>query len=198
MKTYVATKNLGKLEEMRAIFAGSPLELETFPDYCAVPEGESEYIGNALLKARALQQQLQAAGIRAAVLADDSGLEVAALGGRPGVLSARYAGEDATWEVRRGTLLGELRGVPADQRGARFVSALALVLDNGDEIVADGTVSGFITQEERGERGFGYDPIFLYPPAGLTFAEMSEDRKNRCSHRRRAAEHLLALLRVHA
>jgi len=198
MKTYVATKNDGKLAEMRAIFDSSPLELETFPAYVAVTEGESDYISNALLKARALQRQLHDAGIRAAVIADDSGLEIAALGGRPGVLSARYAGEHATWNERRRALLDELRDVPYSRRGARFVSALALVLEDGSELVADGSVDGLITRKECGEHGFGYDPLFLYPPAGLTFAELSDERKNRCSHRRRAAEHLLALLSVHA
>jgi len=101
LKTFVATKNLGKLDEMKAIFAGSPLELDTYPLYADVAEGAESYAENAALKARALFKQLQDAGIRAAVIADDSGIEVAALDGRPGVLSARYGGPDATWPQRR-------------------------------------------------------------------------------------------------
>jgi len=201
LKTYVATSNGGKLHELQAIFAGSTLELPTFPGYVAVPEGDSSYTENALRKARGLQRQLRDAGIAAWVLADDSGLEVAALGGRPGVLSARYAGEAASWAERRKHLLDELRGLPASERGARFVSHLshlALVHADGSELVAAGVVDGSIATEELGAGGFGYDPIFFYPPAGTTFAQMSEEAKNHCSHRRLAAGHLLGLLDMHA
>ena len=197
MKTYVATSNSGKLQELHAIFAGSTLELVTFPGYVAVPEGDSSYTENALRKARGLQQQLHDAEIAAWVLADDSGLEVAALDGRPGVLSARYAGEDASWAERRARLLDELRGLPASARGARFVSHVALVHADGSELVATGVVDGSIATEELGAGGFGYDPVFLYPPTGATFAQMSEEAKNRCSHRRLAADHLLDLLDKH-
>jgi len=197
LKTYVATSNNGKLHELQAIFAGSKLELATFPGYVAVAEGDSSYTENALRKARGLQRQLREAGIAAWVLADDSGLEVAALGGRPGVLSARYAGEDASWAERRKHLLDELRGVPVSARGARFVSHVALVHADGSELVAAGAVDGSIATEELGAGGFGYDPVFFYPPAGTTFAQMSEEAKNRCSHRRLAADHLLGLLDVH-
>ncbi len=194
MKTYVATSNGGKLHEMQAIFAGSRLELATFPGYVAVPEGDVSYTENALRKARGLQRQLREAGIAAWVLADDSGLEVTALEGRPGVLSARYAGEDATWAERRARLLDELRGQPASARGASFVSHVALVGADGSELVAAGVVEGSIAIEELGAGGFGYDPVFFYPPAGTTFAQMSEQAKNRCSHRRLAADRLLELL----
>ncbi|HUZ49419.1 MAG TPA: non-canonical purine NTP pyrophosphatase [Candidatus Dormibacteraeota bacterium] len=197
MTTYVATSNSGKLHELQTIFAGSTLELATFPGYVAVPEGDSSYTENALRKARGLQRQLREAGIAAWVLADDSGLEVAALGGRPGVLSARYAGEDASWAERRKHLLDELRGLPVSARGARFVSHVALVHADGSELVAAGVVDGSIATEELGAGGFGYDPVFFYPPAGTTFAQMSEEAKNRCSHRRLAADHLLGLLDMH-
>ncbi len=110
LKTFVATKNLGKLQEIRAIFAGSELDLDTFPLYAQAPETEDTYAGNALCKARALWMQLRDAGVHGAVLADDSGLEVAALGDRPGVLSARYGGKDISWPARRGMLLEELQG----------------------------------------------------------------------------------------
>jgi len=197
MKTYVATKNLGKLEELRAIFEGSDLELDTYPLYAQAPENEDNYAGNAESKARSLHAQLQEAGIHGAVLADDSGIEVAALGGRPGVLSARYAGEDATWPQRRERLLEEMSQVPAQDRAAKFCCAMMLILEDGRAITGYGEVEGVLTGEERGRFGFGYDPLFWYPAAEKTFAELSNDEKNRVSHRALAARQLLdALHRV--
>lgn len=196
MKTYVATKNLGKLDEMRAIFAGTELELDTYPLYAEAPEPEQNYAGNAESKARSLHKQLREAGVRGAVIADDSGLEVAALGGRPGVLSARYAGKDATWPARREKLLEEMAGVPADNRGAKFCCAMMLLLEDGTAFTGYGEVQGVITGEEQGRFGFGYDPVFFYPPAGKTFAELDEDEKNRISHRRLAADALLTAFRA--
>ncbi len=130
-----------------------------------------------------------------AVLADDSGIEVAALGGRPGVLSARYAGKEATWPQRRETLLEELAHVPAEQRAAKFCCAMMLILETGEEFSGYGEVEGVMTGEEQGRFGFGYDPLFFYPPANMTFAQMPEDEKNGVSHRRRAAEALLGAYR---
>lgn len=196
MKTYVATKNLGKLDELRAIFAGSELELDTYPLYAEAPEEEDNYAGNAESKARGLFAQLQSAGVNGAVLADDSGLEVAALGGRPGVLSARFAGKDVTWPVRRERLLEELAAVPVDARAAKFCCAMILLLENGEKFSGYGEVEGIMTGEEQGRFGFGYDPLFYYAPAGMTFAQMDEAAKNRISHRRRAADALLGALRA--
>jgi XTP/dITP diphosphohydrolase len=192
--TYVATKNEGKLVEMRAILAGSPLELETYPAYVDVAEGEKSYFENALLKARALAAQLRDAGISAAVLADDSGIEVEAMDNRPGVLSARYAGEEATWPERLGLMLHELRDAAQDDRDGRFVCVMALVLPDGEELTGRGIVEGTIAREAHGSAGFGYDPIFFFPPRGCTFAELSAQEKNAVSHRRRAADALLAAL----
>lgn len=194
MKTFVATKNLGKLAEMREIFADSPLHLDTFPTYADVAEGDAGYTDNARLKARRLFEQLQAAGIRAAVLADDSGLEVSTLGGRPGVLSARYGGTDATWPARRAQLLAEVAAQPGDDRGARFVCAMVL-LEDGREIDTLGTLDGSIARQEQGHFGFGYDPIFIPVGETRTLAEYSDEEKNAISHRRRAADALLAHLR---
>ena len=196
MKTFVATKNLGKLQELRDLFRGTELELDTYPLYAEPVEGESSYADNAALKAHALYQQLQQAGIRGAVIADDSGLEAAALGERPGVLSSRYQGPDATWPARRGALLEEMKDVLADKRDAKFCCAIMLILDGGSELTSYGEVSGSIAAEEHGKFGFGYDPIFFYPPANKTFAELDEDEKNSVSHRGRAAEALLNLLRA--
>lgn len=181
---------------MRAIFAGTELELDTYPLYAEAPEPEQNYAGNAESKARSLHKQLREAGVRGAVIADDSGLEVAALGGRPGVLSARYAGKDATWPARREKLLEEMAGVPADNRGAKFCCAMMLLLEDGTAFTGYGEVQGVITGEEQGRFGFGYDPVFFYPPAGMTFAELDEDEKNRISHRRLAADALLTAFRA--
>jgi non-canonical purine NTP pyrophosphatase (RdgB/HAM1 family) len=193
--TYVATKNRGKLAEFEAIFAGSMLELRTYADYADVAEGETSFEDNALLKARALAAQLSHAGVNAAVLADDSGLEVEALGGRPGVLSARYAGANATWEERRRALLAELRDVSDERRGARFVCVIAFIRADGQTLTAQGTVHGRIAREEQGTGGFGYDPIFIPDGETQTFSEMGEQKKNAMSHRRRAADALLERLR---
>ncbi len=194
MITFVATKNLGKLDEMQAIFATSALELRPYEAYAEVLEGERSYAENAELKAAALRAQLQAAGIHAAVLADDSGLEVRALGGRPGVLSSRYAGSEADWPARRARLLAELGEVPSARRGAKFVCAMVLLLADGSASTGYGEVAGEIAAGERGGGGFGFDPVFYYPPEGVTFAELSPERKNALSHRRRAAEALLRTL----
>lgn len=198
MKTFVATKNLGKLEEMKAIFAGSELELDTYPLYAEAPENEDNYAGNAESKAKALYAQLREAGVRGAVLSDDSGIEVAALGGRPGVLSARYGGKEITWPQRREKLLAEMQRVPDGERAAKFCCAMLLILEDGKQFAGYGEVEGAITREEGGRFGFGYDPVFFYPPAGKTFAQIPEDEKNRISHRFRAAQALLAALRERA
>lgn len=195
LKTYVATKNLGKLAEMKAIFTGTELQLDTYPLYAQAPEEEQNYAGNAESKARMLHMQLREAVVHGAVLADDSGIEVAALGGRPGVLSARYGGEDATWPARREKLLEEMENVPPDRRAAKFCCAMTLILESGEEFAGYGEVEGTITAEEQGRFGFGYDPVFYYPPANMTFAQIPEDEKDRVSHRRRAAEALLASYR---
>jgi XTP/dITP diphosphohydrolase len=194
MKTFVATKNQGKLVEMQAIFEGSPLQLETYANYADVIEGEDSYVDNALLKARALARQLRDGGISAAVLADDSGIEVEAMENRPGVLSARYGGEDASWASRLALMLDELRDTPDDRRDGRFVCVMALVLPGGEELTGMGIVEGIVAREARGVAGFGYDPIFFYPPRGCTFGELSAQEKNQVSHRRRAAGALLASL----
>ena len=195
MITYVATKNAGKLTEIRAMLAGSPLDLRTYPDYADPEEGHESYIANALLKARALRSQLIAAGTTdAAVLADDSGIELDALGGAPGVDSAIYAGAQAPWPQRLAAMLDDVRTHDAGKRGARFVCVMALIRPSGEELVVEGDVRGEIAPAPRGENGFGYDPIFFYPPIGKTFGEIPEARKNELSHRGRAARALVEAL----
>ena len=147
MLVYVATTNQGKLLELRELTAGSSLHLMVDDSYVAATEGESSYAENAAIKAHALRNSLLERGITAAVIADDSGLEIDALDGRPGVLSARYGG-DLTWEERRRYILGEM----ADQanRKARFVCVLHFIDELNNEIVSHAYVDGEITMEERG------------------------------------------------
>ncbi|HEY2475319.1 MAG TPA: RdgB/HAM1 family non-canonical purine NTP pyrophosphatase [Candidatus Cybelea sp.] len=194
MKTYVATHNEGKLRELKAIFAGSPLALVKPRKVNDVVEDAGSYIGNAILKAQALATALQERNIAASVLADDSGLEVDALDGGPGIYSARFGGPEISWPERRAALLADLRGVPPYRRTARFVCALALIEPGRGPLAATGHVNGYILENEFGTAGFGYDPVFLFPPLGCSFAALSEKEKNEVSHRRRAADALLAAL----
>ncbi len=192
----VATKNRGKLNELGRIMDGLGLlrlvtlrSLSDFPDYPDVVESGKTFEENALIKAR------EAARRTAHVaLADDSGIEVDALGGAPGVMSARYAGEGSSDEQNNEKLLRELSGVPEGERGARFVAVIALVSPDGREMVVRGECAGQIIRAPRGSKGFGYDPIFFYPPLGKTYAEMTEAEKNEISHRRRAVEALCGVL----
>jgi XTP/dITP diphosphohydrolase len=145
------------------------------------PEGETSYAANALGKARAATR---ATGELA--LADDSGIEVDAFGGRPGVLSARYGGEGLTDPERNALMLRELTGVPAERRTARYRALIAVTAPDGREATVEGMVEGVLLEAPRGAGGFGYDPIFYYPPLGATFAELSAEAKHAVSHRGRA------------
>ncbi len=186
----IATANPGKFRELRALLP---------PDFEAVtatelgillpPETGDTFAENALIKARAAAQ---ASGLVA--LADDSGLEVDALGGRPGVHSAHYAGEAATDQDNIQRLLSELRGVPWEGRTARFRAVIALVAPDGREALAEGVVEGHIAEKPRGEFGFGYDPVFQPLGSEHTFAEMSSEEKNRWSHRAQAMQRALTIL----
>lgn len=195
LKVYLATKNAGKRREFAALFAGSGIEALDFPGYRDVVEGESDYAENAALKARALREQLLSAGIEAAVLADDSGLEVTALGRRPGIVTAYYGGAGLSWAERRVVVLEELARSGAADRSARFVCFLHFIDAEGREIAASGAVEGTLAPFDRGKAGFSFDPIFVYPATQRTFAEMSETEKNAVSHRRRAVSALLHELR---
>lgn len=181
----IATTNAGKVRELRRLLAGVPFELATPADLglrLEVEEDGETYRENAVKKAAAYAA---AAGLPA--LADDSGLEVDALGGRPGVHSARYVGQAASDGDRIGALLAELRGVPPERRTARFRAVIAVALPDGRCWTAEGTVEGVIAEEPRGTDGFGYDPVFYLPELGRTMAELAPEEKNRISHRARAA-----------
>lgn len=187
MKIYLATTNPKKLKELAAIFVDVPgLEFALPEGLPEVEETGTTFAQNAMLKAEAGMKALGAP-----CLADDSGLAVDALGGRPGVYSARYAPTDAE---RISKLLGELAGVPAEKRTAAFVSAMALAFPDGRRIEVEGRCPGVITESPRGEGGFGYDPIFLVPDRGQTFAELDASVKNAISHRAIAAQKLKAAL----
>ena len=180
---------------MAALLHGVPFHLRHLADFPGVvlpPEGETSYADNALGKARAV-----AAATGELALADDSGIEVDALSGRPSVLSARYGGAGLTDPERCRVMLEEMAGVPAERRGVRFRCLIAIVCPReGRETTMEGVVEGVLLEAPRGAGGFGYDPIFFYPPLDQSFAEISAEEKNRVSHRaqacRRARQWLLA------
>lgn len=185
----LATANKDKVVEMRQAMQGVTVEFltrEDFPGIQPVLEDGATLEQNALKKARAV---CAATGIRS--IADDTGLEVAALDGAPGVHSSRYAGPGATYADNVAKLLRALEGVPMENRGARFRCVVALVEPIGAEVLAEGVCEGVIITEPRGAGGFGYDPVFLVPRAGKTFAEMSLEEKDALSHRGQA----MALMR---
>ena len=157
--------------------------LAEFPGAPDVIEDGTTYRENALKKARSA-----ARFTGKPALSDDTGLEVDALGGRPGLYAARFAGEGCTFQDNIRKLLGLLEGVPSERRGARFVCVIALVEPGGRERVVEGELHGRITQGQAGSGGFGYDPVFYVPEAGRTLAELTADEKNRVSHRRRALD----------
>ena len=181
----ISTRNPGKLLEIKTILGDLPYELISLADFDRIEtpaEEESTYSGNAIIKARSYAAQT---GITA--LADDSGLEVEALGGAPGILSARYAGEGASDAARRALLISEIANRGLDASEARFVCAVAIARPDGIVTnVAEAFCSGRVIQQERGENGFGYDPLFVPDGYNLTFAELDEVVKNRISHRGKA------------
>jgi XTP/dITP diphosphohydrolase len=194
---YLASSNSGKLREFRvlATAAGSDpvVELELLPGFDSLPPFEEDaptFAENALGKALYYSR-----GQDDFVFADDSGLVVPALGGAPGVHSARYAGPTASSAERIAKLLGELRGVKGEERRAYFVCAIALAKRGRAAVVVTERVDGKILEAPRGAGGFGYDPVFYFPPLGRAFAELSAEEKNEHSHRGKAFGKLLMVLR---
>ncbi len=179
-----ATGNEGKMREIRDILADTYPEILSMKEAgirTEIVEDGSTYEENALIKARAV-----AAASGELVLADDSGLEIDCLGKEPGIHSARYLGEDTSYRVKNADLIGRLEGVPEEERTARFVCAIAAVLPDGRELTVRAAIEGRIGYEEKGENGFGYDPIFYVPELGRTTAELTEEEKNLVSHRGKA------------
>lgn len=188
----VATTNRHKLDEYRAIFSDLPFQLLSLKDIqldLDVEETGTTFAENATLKALAYAQ---ASNMLA--LADDSGLEIDALNGEPGVYSARFAGEQTSYAERFRIILERLRDVPVVQRTARFRCVIALAEPSGLLRLAEGRMEGLIADAPRGEHGFGYDPIFLVPDLHKTNAELSPEQKNALSHRGEAARHARQLL----
>lgn len=184
MDIVLATRNLKKAEELKRIFADDSiriLTLESFPDCPEVIEDRDTFEGNALKKAITVSKHT---GLTA--VADDSGLEVDALGGAPGVISAYYAGVNASDDDNIAKLLKELQNVPDENRTARFVCCIAIAFPEGNQKTFLGYVDGIIVKEPRGKKGFGYDPVFSPKGYNKTFAEMTAEEKDSISHRKQA------------
>ena len=192
MKTIVlASRNKDKIEELRKTLVALNIELKSsydFPDLDEVIEDKDTLEGNALKKARYTYQQTCLPS-----LADDTGLEVEALSGRPGVYSARYAGEHVTYQQNVDKLLDELKEIPTEKRGARFRTVAAFVTKAG-ECTFEGMCKGKITETEQGTGGFGYDPVFKPKGYDKTFAQLSGEEKNKISHRAKAIQKFISWL----
>ena len=184
-KIIVATGNEGKMKEIREILGGenimfSSLKDENLQDVEIIEDGTT-FVENAVIKAKKISELTGQM-----VLADDSGLEVDYLDKAPGIYSARYLGEDTSYKVKNNHIIKQLEGVEDEKRTARFVCAMACAFPDGQLITTEGVIEGRIGYEEKGENGFGYDPIFYVPEFGCTTAELSPEEKNKVSHRGRA------------
>lgn len=185
MKVLLASRNPNKLREIREKVASLDIQIVTPDDFPGLPEVEEDgetLEENASKKARILHELTHLPTI-----ADDTGLEVDALGGQPGVFSARYAGPYATYRENVLKLIEEMKGIPIEQRQAVFRCVIAYTYDGGTELF-EGRVDGLISIEPAGESGFGYDPVFYVPEYGKTFAQLTLERKNEISHRGRAID----------
>jgi len=192
-KLLLATSNRGKARELKALLRELPMEL-VLPGELGINAGVVE-VGSSLEENAALKATVLAEESRLLALADDSGLEVAALGGEPGPLSARYAGEGASDKDRVEYLLAKLKGVPREKRTARFRCVIAIATPEGEVELCSGECPGLITFEPKGERGFGYDPVFYFPELDKTMAELPLEVKNKVSHRGAAAREAVKYLR---
>lgn len=191
-RVYIVTRNQGKLTEIRDILEAFGIEARSIyeiTDIGEVAETGKTYLDNALLKARA---GFAKTGLLS--IGEDSGLEVDALGGLPGIHSARFGGPELSQKERINLLLEHLRGVPQEKRTARFVCVVALASPWGEKVF-EGICEGYIAEEPQGELGFGYDPVFVFPPFEKTFAQLGPEVKNRVSHRAMALRKLAQFLR---
>ena len=191
-KIVFATGNQGKMREIKAIMADMDVEVVSMKEagICIdIEEDGATFEENALIKARAIAKETDAI-----VLADDSGLEIDFLDKAPGVLSARYMGEDTPYEVKNSHILDLLKDVQGAERSARFVCSIAAVFPDGREFTTYATIEGEIGYKIAGENGFGYDPIFFVPEFGKTTAELSAEEKNKISHRGKALSMMKEIL----
>ncbi len=193
MDFLIATSNEGKVKEISGIFASLNLKVrsvyEIDKNFLMPEETGKTFEENAQIKAESVYKLT-----KMATIADDSGLEVSALSGAPGIYSARYAGENASDGENIDKLLEKMKGVPESQRGAKFVCAICCILPNGEKIFSRGECCGFISNHMAGTKGFGYDPVFL-TSSGKSFAEISEQEKNEISHRGIALKELYKKLK---
>ncbi len=193
MRILLATQNLGKVKELQELLTGEELEvisLADLEDWEEIEETGSTFAENAALKARVAAERT---GL--ITIADDSGLEVDALNGAPGVNSARYAGTPKDDQKNNEKLLAELEGVAEEERTARFRCALVIALPSGEEYLTEGIVEGRILTEPRGREGFGYDPLFYLPDFGRTMAQLNLSQKNKISHRAQAFRNAIPMLK---
>lgn len=192
-KIIFATGNEEKMREIREILASLPVEVLSMKEagiQANIIEDGKTFEENAVIKAKAIAQLSEEI-----VLADDSGLVIDYLNGEPGIYSARYMGEDTSYRIKNGNLIQRLEGVPDEERTARFVCAIAAAFPDGTVLTTEGTVEGRIGYEEKGENGFGYDPIFYLPEYGCTTAQLTEEKKNEISHRGKALRKMVEKLR---
>jgi XTP/dITP diphosphohydrolase len=192
LEIIIASRNKGKVREIRKVLKGSGFRIYSLNDFTDVPkivEDGRSFAENALKKARFYSNCFGKL-----TLSDDSGLDVDILKGLPGIYSARYGGERATNQENNQKLLREMEGIPLSKRGARFKCAIAIVSPDGREAVAEGSCKGRIGFKEVGKKGFGYDPLFILPQFGKTMAQLSLKEKNRISHRGKALKKLRKLI----
>lgn len=190
-KLIFATGNMGKMREIREIVSDLDVEVLSMKEadvFVDAEETGTTFMENAFIKAEAVAKLAKEKGIEAIVLADDSGLVVDALNGEPGIYSARYLGKDTPYSIKNANIIERLEGVEDEKRTARFVCAIAAVLPDGSRMSSEATYEGIIGYEEKGEHGFGYDPILYLPDRGCYSAELDPEEKNRISHRGKALE----------
>ncbi len=197
-KIIFATGNADKMREIQMIMADLGLGIQSMKEAgidMEIAENGTTFEENAMIKASAIAQELKTRNVQAIVLADDSGLEIDYLDKAPGVYSARYMGEDTPYSVKNANLIKQLEGVPDEKRTARFVCVIAAVFPDGSSYTTRATIEGRIGYEERGQNGFGYDPIFFLPEYGMYSAELAPEEKNRISHRGKALEEMKRVLK---
>lgn len=190
----LATRNRHKVEELAALLGDLGIRIRTLADFPDAPEVEED---GTTCEANAIKKACEIARVTGlTAVADDTGLEVDALDGRPGVYAARYAGEHATYEDNCRKLVQELEGVPHERRTARFITVAAIAVPGEPAQVTHGVLSGYITKKASGSKGFGYDPVFYVPELKATLAEIAAEQKNRISHRAKAFLQAKELLRA--
>lgn len=188
-----ATGNENKMREIREILSDLPVEILSMKEagiQADIVEDGTTFAENAVIKAKSIMEMTGEL-----VLADDSGLEIDYLNKEPGIYSARYLGEDTSYHIKNNHLIQRLDGVENEKRTARFVCAIAAAFPDGRVVTTEGTIEGLIGYEEKGENGFGYDPIFFVPEFGCTTAELSEEQKNLVSHRGKALRKMREILK---